>query len=164
MPKLNRIHKARRIAILTLMCSASWILGAVSTGAAMDTDLRAGVYTDSEAIGVGAGLLTPIGSTSRWFFNPNVEVAFGDEENLVGVNGDFHYDFWNSGNSGMTAWLGGGPALLMTNPDAGDTETDLGLNVLAGLGGTGGAVRPFAQVKGIVADESQVVLQGGIRF
>ena len=164
MPKLNRSQKARRIAILTLMCSAGWILGAVSNGAAMDTDLRAGVYTDSEAIGVGAGLLTQVGSTSRWFFNPNVEIAFGDEENLVGLNGDFHYDFYSSANSGMSAWLGGGPAVLMSNPDAGDTQTDLGLNVLAGLGGNGGTVRPFAQVKGIITDESQVVLQGGIRF
>jgi hypothetical protein len=164
MPKLNRTLKARRIAILTLMCSAGWILGAVSNGAAMDTDLRAGVYTDSEAIGVGAGLLTPVGSSSRWFFNPNVEIGFGDEENLIGVNGDFHYDFYNSGNSGMSAWFGGGPAILMTNPDNGDSQTDLGLNVLTGLGGTSGAVRPFAQVKGIITDESQVVLQGGIRF
>ncbi len=162
MPKLSMAYKARRIAILSLMCCAGWILGAVSTEAATDADVRAGIYVESDAIGVGAGLLTPVGSSPRWFFNPNVEVGFGDQENLIAMNGDFHYDY--ARNSGLSAWMGAGPAVLVTNPSAGDTRTDLGLNVLTGLSGTKGDVRPFAQLKGVVSDENQVVLQGGIRF
>jgi hypothetical protein len=52
----------------------------------------------------------------------------------------------------------------MTNPDGGENDTSLGLNVFTGLTGMGGTWRPFAQLKAVVADNSEVVLQGGIRF
>ena len=117
---------------------------------------------DMDAVGVGAGLLTPVSSDHRWYFNPNFEVGFGDEEKLVTMNGDFHYDFQQ--NRSLSVWMGAGPALLVTDPDVGDSDTDVGLNLLTGLGGTRGDVRPFAQLKGVVANQSQVVLQGGIRF
>jgi hypothetical protein len=161
MPKLMTSRTARRIAILVLI-SAAWTMGAGSARAAVDADLRAGVYMDANAVGVGAGLLTPVSSDNRWFFNPNLEVGFGDNENLILMNGDFHYDL-NSG-SNMSVWMGAGPAVIITDPSAGSSRTDVGLNLLTGLGGTSGSVRPFAQLKGIVADNSQVVLQGGIRF
>ena len=154
--------KHRLLAMLLLSCGAGWTQWATSARAGVDTDVRAGVYMDADAVGIGAGVLTPVGSTSHWFFNPNVEVGFGDQQNLITMNGDFHYDFQQ--NRSMSVWMGAGPAVLITDPEAGDTDTDVGLNLMTGLGGTRGDVRPFAQLKGIVANESQVVLQGGIRF
>lgn len=161
MPKLNMTHVARRIAILVLLTGAGWTMGA-DRAAATDFDLRAGYYMDHEMVGLGAGLLTSVGNEGRWFFNPNLEVGFGDERSLVSVNGDFHYDFAQSSNT--TVWLGAGPAVIIDDPPSGDTDTNLGLNVLAGLGGTQGGARPFAQLKGVVSDDSEVVLQGGVRF
>lgn len=158
-PELKRT--ARHIAILVLLTGAGWTMGASRAGAT-DWDLRAGVYVDHEMVGVGGGVLTQVGDQARWFFNPNLEIAAGDERTLVGLNGDFHYDFHQSGNTSV--WLGAGPAVLFEDPPSGDTDTDLGLNLLAGLGGTQGGVRPFAQLKGVVSDDSEVVLQGGIRF
>ena len=165
MPKLTTSRTARRIAIpvlISLISGAGWTIGVGSARAGVDTDLRAGVYMDANAVGVGAGVLTPVGSDNRWFFNPNLEVGFGDNENLILMNGDFHYDLNQSRN--MSFWMGAGPAVIVTDPSAGSSRTDVGLNVLTGLSGTSGSVRPFAQLKGIVADNSQVVLQGGIRF
>jgi len=160
MPKLNTTH--RYVAIFILLCGTGWTMGATSARAAVDTDVRAGVFMDSDAIGVGAGILAPMSSDHRWFFNPNLEIGFGDEENLVAMNGDFHYDF--AQNRNLSVWMGAGPAVLVTDPEVGDSDTDVGLNLLTGLGGTTGNVRPFAQLKGVVANQSQVVLQGGIRF
>lgn len=127
-----------------------------------DVDLRAGYYTDMEAFAFGGGLLTPVSSGGPWFFNPNVELALEDAGNLVTINGDFHYDFASQG--GSTFWLGAGPALLISNPDGGDSETDFGVNALAGIGALRGQVRPFGQLKGVLSDNSELVLQGGIRF
>ena len=43
-------------------------------------------------------------------------------------------------------------------------ETGMGMNVLAGFGKTRGDVRPFGQLKGVVADNSGIALMGGVRF
>lgn len=161
MPLLKTVRVPRNIAITALLCGAAW-LGARPAEAEVDVDLRAGFYMDAEAFGVGAGLLSPLGSSHKWYFNPNLELAFGDNANLVLLNGDVHYDFADSGN--MSFWIGAGPALLMTNPDGGDNDTSLGLNLFTGVTGTRGSVRPFAQFKGVVSDNNEVVLQGGIRF
>jgi hypothetical protein len=127
-----------------------------------DADLRAGVYTDAEAVGLGGGVLAPIGQASRWYANPNVEMAFADHRNVFSVNGDVHYDLPVA--SSVSYWLGAGPAILVNAPDVGGSNTDLGLNLLAGVGGTRGQVRPFGQLKGVVSDNSEVALMGGIRF
>src|SRR5262249_23861190 len=97
-----------------------------------------------------------------WYFNPNIEFAMGDTRDLKVLSGDFHYDF--GATSGLSIWAGGGPALLMNNPDVGETTTDFGLNALMGVGDRSGSGRPFGQVGGTIADHGQLALQGGIRF
>src|SRR5262245_28470732 len=135
-------------------------LFAVAAQADTDVDLRAGYYTDMEAFAVGGGLLTPV--SNRWFFNPNVEVAIEDEASMWSINGDFHYDFVESGNASF--WLGAGPALLIADPDGGDSDTDFAVNAFAGIGALRGGVRPFGQLKGVLGDNSELVLEGGVRF
>lgn len=141
------------------------ILGATTaiapSYAGTDVDLRAAMYPDADALAIGGGLLTDIGH-ANWFFNPNIEVAMGDNRDLMLLSGDFHYDFASA--SSLSLWAGGGPALLIDNPSRGDTNTDLGLNALFGVGSRGGGVRPFGQIRGTIADHSQLALEGGIRF
>ena len=144
---------------LTILASATTIS---TSSAGTDVDLRMGVYPDADAFAFGGGLLTDIGHTSNWYFNPNIEFAMGDTRDLMILSGDFHYDF--GATSGLSIWAGGGPALLMNNPDHGDSSTDFGLNALMGLGARSGNVRPFGQIRGTIADNSQLALQGGIRF
>jgi len=162
MHKLHSARAALRITILVLLCGAGSVMGAAVSHAAVDTDLRAGVFMDADAVGIGAGVLTPVTRDNRWYFNPNMEVAAGSRENIVTMNGDFHYDIPQ--RSSVSVWMGGGPAVLVTDPNDRPAHTDLGLNLLTGVGGTQGSVRPFAQLKGVVADQGQVVLQGGVRF
>jgi hypothetical protein len=133
-----------------------------AAGATTAADLRAGVYADEEAVALGGGVLTPVDRDGRWWFNPNAEFAFGDGRNLYTMNGDMHYDL--TPQSRTAVWLGAGPAVLVSDPDRGDSGVDLGLNALAGVGAARGDVRPFAQMKGVIADNSEIVLLGGIRF
>jgi hypothetical protein len=145
------------------MMVAASLLWVSQSSAGVDGDVRAAMYTGEEAIGVGAGILTGMGDSHSWFFNPNVEAAFGDEADVMSLNGDVHYDFADTKD--LTFWLGGGPALVMSNPDGNaDTDTDAGLNLLTGFGDKDGSVRPYAQVRGLISDENEVVLAGGIRF
>jgi len=127
-------------------------------------DLRGGYNTDAEDAFVGAGFLSSIGGP--WDFNPSIEVSLDDGLDYVTINGDFHYDM-NAG--GATAvWLGLGPAIVIRDGDrrvaAGGDETDVGMNVFAGLGAKRGEMRPYGQVKGLLSDNSEVSLAFGVRF
>jgi hypothetical protein len=145
---------------VAMLAVAAMALSPTSSSAGTDVDLRAGYYSDMSAVSLGGGFLSSMGSS--WFFNPNLEIAFGDLGTMTALSGDFHYDFTPSGN--MSPYLGLGPTLLFANPDRGSSKTDVGLNVLGGVSGLYGAVRPFAQIKGVLADNSEVALMGGIRF
>ena len=128
--------------------------------AGVDGDVRAGV-TDGDRVAVGGGLLTQVGSSRHWYFNPNVDMTVGDNRDQFAMNGDFHYDL---NTSGPAFWVGGGPALMVVDRDGADNDTDVGLNVLTGIGKKHGDVRPFAQLRGTIADDSQVQIAGGVRF
>ena len=128
--------------------------------AGVDGDVRAGV-TDGDRVAVGGGLLTQVGSSRHWYFNPNVDMTMGDNRDQFAMNGDFHYDL---DTSGPAFWVGGGPALMVVDREGADNETDVGLNVLTGIGKKRGDVRPFGQLRGTIADDSQVQIVGGVRF
>lgn len=153
-------HWRRAMALLATLALAGSTWHPRQASAEVDVDLRAGIYTDVSALALGGGFMSSMGS--RWFFNPNLEVAIADGGNLFTVNGDFHYDLPSEGP--VSLYFGGGPTLLFADPEGGgDSDTQFGLNLLVGVSGLG-AQRPFAQVKGIFADGSEVALMGGIRF
>ena len=161
MLKLHGKHVARNIAILVLIGGTVGTM-ATRASAAVNADVRAGVIMDQSQVGVGAGVITPFTNDHRWYFNPNLELSTGSGRSQVAMNGDVHYDI--SQRENMSVWMGAGPAVLVRNPEVGDTQTAMGVNLLTGIGGTKGSVRPFGQLKGVVSDNSEVVLQGGIRF
>jgi peptidoglycan/LPS O-acetylase OafA/YrhL len=153
--------KTRNLMVAALAVAAL-ATTAIPTHAATDMDLRFGVYTDADAFALGGGLLTPLGSNRGWFFNPNIEVALPGDGSVLTLNADLHYDFPTDG--GVSPYLGAGPAVVRVSPDGGDADTELGLNLFAGIAGKQGTVRPFAQIKGMFAGGSDVALMGGIRF
>jgi hypothetical protein len=129
--------------------------------AGVDPEVRAGIYSGAEQVSLGGGLLMPVGHSSRWDFNPNIEATVSGRD-FVALSGDVHYDFRASENTAL--WVGGGPALLWTDRPGPDNNTDLGLNLLTGVGAKHGQMRPFAQLRGTVADENRIAIAGGIRF
>ena len=155
-----------RARIPVLVCLL--VLSALPAAADVDIDVRGGVYFDETDPFLGAGILTEIGDSKKWFFNPNVEVVFGDVD-ILSLNADAHYDLESSGT--WTFWLGGGLGILSIDgpdgdvpPDVDDDDTEIGLNLLAGIGQTKGEVRWFGQLKAVIADESQLVAAVGLRF
>jgi hypothetical protein len=151
-----------RFAVLALV-ALGMIAAAGTARAAMTADVRAGLYPNADAVSLGGGVLTGVGDSGRWFFNPNLDVAMGDRRNVVAMSGDFHYDVATRGHTQF--WMGAGPAVLVSDwKDVPSSETHLGINVLTGLGAKSGTVRPFAQLRGTMSNDSQVTLSGGVRF
>lgn len=125
-------------------------------------DLRGGVYSDAEGGFLGGGWLGRLATTKPWFVNPNLEYVFGDRVDRVTLNADVQYDLYVSRK--YAYWLGGGPALIRSDPDFGSNDNDVGLNFLAGLGARQGKIRPFVQGKVTLADDNEAVVAAGIRF
>ena len=124
---------------------------------------RLGVYTDAEDLFLGAEVLTPV--AERLYLNPNVEYVFVDPGTFATFNFDLHYDFPLEGSSAFL-WAGGGLGILYFNPEGpGGSDTDLGANILFGVGFLRDRpVIPYVQAKVIAADNSDFVVGFGVRF
>ena len=147
----------------TLAGVAVLLLGAAAPALAQwDFGVRGGVYTEAEASVVGLEALTQVGD-GQWFFNPNSEFAFEDRQDTIAISGDFHYDFETT--APIYVWAGAGPALIVRNPEFGDSDTDPGLNLLAGVGfNKGHDVIPYIQGKVVLSDFDEAALVFGVRF
>lgn len=153
----------RTMRLLFSLTAVALALGAaVPARADVDPDVRAGIYTDGSDGFIGGGVLWDLGQRGHWYANPNLEYVLVDNGDFFTINGDVHYDL--DVETPFYVWAGGGPAILVADPDRGDSETDFGLNLLAGIGARSGSVRPFAQIKLIVSDDSQLVFAAGLRF
>lgn len=157
-PETSRILAAAILAGAAVLCPPR-------AAAEIDFGLRAGYYTDVEEFFLGAEILTPIGDSRRWFFNPNVEFVFVDPGDLATVNLDVHYDF-QTDDDDVYLWAGGGPAVVFRDRGGrrDDDETDPALNLLAGIGWQLEAIVPYVQGKIVLSDDSEAVLAVGVRF
>jgi len=123
--------------------------------------VRFGYYTEAEAPFLGAEMLFRV--VPDIYFNPNVEAVFVDNGHSFTINGDFHYDFLSGRRT--FAWLGAGLAVLNTDPEGpAEGDTDVGLNLLAGIGARRGRVIPYAQAKVILKSETEFAIGVGLRF
>jgi hypothetical protein len=148
---------------MALALALALVLPAVAAGqSGVDGDLRVGVYTDASETFVGGGILTRLGG-SQWFFNPNLEYVLIDNGDLITLNADFHQDLAARGEADF--WLGAGLALIERENRAGADSSDLGANLLGGVGFLRSRpIRPFLQAKLLLADDTEGVIAFGIRF
>ena len=123
--------------------------------------VRFGYYTEAEAPFLGAEMLFRV--VPDIYFNPNVEAVFVDDGHYFTINGDFHYDFRTGRRTFV--WLGAGLAVLNTDPEGpAEGDTDVGFNLLAGVGTRRGRVIPYAQAKVILKSETEFAIGVGLRF
>jgi hypothetical protein len=162
------MYKTMGRVVWTLALATLFLIPGVAR-AQVDFGVRAGFYSDADAGFLGAELL--VGVTRQWFFNPNFEYVFVDDGHLYTLNLDAHYDLRT--NAPYNFWLGGGPAVIFSGFDAprgcrrcnDDNQTDLGLNLLAGVGfARRQAIRPYVQGKVTLSDNTEASIGFGLRF
>ena len=150
--------KVIRIACISLVAAA-----AIATDGRADTTagVRTGYQSDTETGFLGGEVLTSVGSS--WYFNPNVEVSMTNDRDLVTLNGDFHYDFLR--DRSYWVWAGAGPAVIRRDRPLEDSRTDLGVNVVGGVGWkTSSRVVPYLQGKVTISDDDAAAIALGMRF
>jgi hypothetical protein len=152
---------------LVLACAAAaFMFRAQAMAAAEPSDrtefgVRTGVYTEASAAFIGAEVLTPI--AHAWYFDPNLEYAAAGGSDVLTVNGDFHYDFVF--DRPYYVWAGAGPAVIVHDVEPGDRRSDLGANLIGGIGWkTSPKLTPYVQGKVTVSRDNEAVLAVGLRF
>ncbi|HEX4826214.1 MAG TPA: hypothetical protein VFV19_18080 [Candidatus Polarisedimenticolaceae bacterium] len=120
--------------------------------------VRTGVYVDDSAGFLGGEIVTAI--APNWYFNPNLEAALNGDRDVITVNGDFHYDFFQ--DRPYWVWAGAGPAYI--HREEGDQDA-FGVNLLGGIGWkTRSKVSPYVQGKVTLSNDDEAVLAVGMRF
>ena len=114
---------------------------------------------DSEKPAIGGQLGLPL---ARYLdFYPSFDIFFVDNGSLLGFNADLK--FRPAPAEAGPLYLGGG--LNLSRRSLNDrSNTDAGVNLLAGLETHSGAVHPYVEFRAILADRSTVQLAGGLNF
>jgi hypothetical protein len=148
------------LAGLLFVCSAT-------AQAEIKPGVRAASYFDPSNAAIGGEILMNLNDEETLFFNPNVEYVFLDPADLWTINFDFHYDLL-SARQPIYFWVGGGPAILIRDPDNPrlNEDTDFGVNLLAGIGFKirGTSIIPYIQPKYTITDNDRFSIAFGVRF
>jgi len=119
-----------------------------------------GWYTDNSDFFVGAGARFAAGPITAI---PNAEYVFVDGGKLFTLNLDGTLNVLPLAVA--TGYVGGGLAFVISDPDGGDSNTDTGLNLIAGMGFNAIKLHPFAQIKWVMMDGDDPFVFGiGIHF
>ena len=119
-----------------------------------------GWYTDNDDFFLGAGARFAAGPITAI---PNAEYVFVDGGKLFTLNVDGTLNVLPLAVA--TGYVGGGLAFVISDPDGGDSNTDTGFNLIAGMGFNAIKLHPFAQIKWIVKDGNDPFVFGlGIHF
>jgi len=143
-----------------LAFALAFTLVPATADAILSFDARGGRYLDPEEWFLGAGLHVGLGPID---IVPNVEYAFISGGTLYTLNVDGTFTILPM--VAANVWIGGGLALVGAGVEGSDTNTEGGVNLLVGAGLNAIVLKPFAQFKYIISDDSSgAVLAIGARF
>ncbi len=120
----------KRVTIALVVIS---MLTAGSAVAGNSFGVRGGLIQDDDTNFHLGGHLKGIELTPEVGLAPNIEIGFYEFGKIYAFNGDVVYPFKMTDISGYTPYLGGEIGLMMISPDGGDSETRIGISLLAGL-------------------------------
>lgn len=152
----------RRLPRWALAPVAAWLFSVPAAEAAVHWGVRGGVYADEEDLFVGGEAMWGVGRA--WRFNPNLEIVFVEQADVMTLNADFQRSVYDRGD--LEIWAGAGPAIVFADRDfpRQEDEADLGVNLTLGAGAPRGDLKPYGQVKILLSDDSQAVFAFGVRF
>jgi hypothetical protein len=120
---------------------------------------RVGYNFDAEAVTIGGQFSIPI--ARRLEFYPSADVHLVDVGSMLTVNIDLKYRVPAEGIQWLYLGTGLGIARRSFNDNS---DSDLGLNLFAGVESLSGRIHPFGEIRFLVADGSQAQLAAGLNF
>src|SRR5262249_47462028 len=110
-------------------------------------------------VNLGAQVSVPI--ANRLEFYPSFDWYFVDPGSTWAVNADLKWRV--AKDQPRWLYLGGGLDLMVHSLN-GISSSKAGVNILGGIESLRGWVHPFAEIRGILSDNSSVQLQGGLNI
>lgn len=158
------MHRAKSQIVSRALGLALALLAAAAPAAAADPSfgIHAGVWTDDGDPLVGAEVVLPL-DNPRWAIVPSVEYVPGDgvDRWIVNADGTYELDL----DTKAEIWVGGGLAVLFTDHERHGSDTNLGVNLLAGAGiDTSSGLFPYVQGKVVISEDSALAVVLGLRF
>jgi len=120
---------------------------------------RIGVNFDGDDVLIGGQFTVPI--AGRLEFYPSLDIYLPDDGSLLGFNGDLKYRF-PTGEE-LQFYAGGGFNYLYRSVD-GESDGDVGVNLLGGFETRRGWIHPFVEGRVLFHDNSSFQLVGGLNF
>jgi len=153
--------KAGWTAALTLaLIAVSAFKPAPASAGLMGWQAIGGWYTDNNDFFLGAGPRFAVGPVTAI---PNAEYVFVSGGKLFTLNLDGTLNVLPLAVA--TGYVGGGLAFVISDPDGGSSNTDTGMNLIAGMSFNLLKLHPFAQIKYIVKDGNDPFVFGiGLHF
>lgn len=147
-----------RTVLLGVVASVS--VGTVVAAQDRTTDVggRFGYTFDTNEMLVSANLVVPM--TSRAEFYPSVDIYAPERGSKIGFNGDFKIYFPRLGRF----VYGGFGAGVISSTKGDSSHTEFGANLLLGLEGRLGWLRPFAEGRAVRRDKTHYQLVGGFNI
>ena len=155
-----------RLMILTVVLLAVSTMTATAQDQGLDFGLRTGYYVGTDGPFVGLEVAFPF--LPLFYFNPNIEAAFGNHRDTFSMNADAYLEIPIP--EPTRVWFGGGPAVLIRNnslppPHHNSDDVNLGLNAFTGVGWrTGSGPMFYFQGKVVLTSDVEGVFGFGIRF
>jgi len=150
-----------RLSALTLCVAALALAAAPASAAPIGWEAFGGLQTNGNndfLLGAGARL-----SLASITVIPNAEYYFVDHGNMYTLNVDATMSVLPMGVA--SGFIGAGLGMLTFDPEAGDSNTNSAVNLLAGVGLNAVPMKPFAQLKYVFTDgDDPILLEAGIRF
>lgn len=114
---------------------------------------------DAKAVGIGAQLGVPIASHLEFY--PSIDIFFPSAGSLLGLNADLKYRVGRADVSWL--YLGTGLNIARSSFN-GNSNSDAGLNLFAGVESLRGRIHPFGEFRVTVNSGSTAQLAGGLNF
>ena len=162
----------KKIALLAALALA--LFGTAQTASAQ-FDIGAHVGYNLDAVGTdGDEGQAFVGASARFYpgvlpvaISPAVDVYFVEDVTFLQFDLNGLYEIGRGTTTAFTPYVGAGLGLIYTNVDIGDeseSNTETGLNLLAGATFELPRLRPFAQARMTIADGTAVSVTGGVLF
>lgn len=113
---------------------------------------------DFEEVAIGGHAGIPLGR--RLDFYPSIEIFLPDDGSLIGLNADFKF---RPAIDVRSLYLGAG-LNFMRFSNEGRSNSESGLNLLAGFEAQTGVIHPFVELRAIIGDETSTQLTGGLNI
>lgn len=155
----------KKIVILSFILAAFLAVDMRDAAAQNRIGVNAGYHLDAERWFVGGQFrFTP--ATLPVTINPSVEYFLdvpGGSMWELDVNALYHIG--RAYTTTFTPYFGGGLGVLFASPERGDSETDFGLNLVAGADFGSSRIQPFVEARiQVMNGEVPVSVRGGVLF